>query len=107
MVLPQRRLSTTDMSAGQEFDLARQLGAPLGAYTTLGTYRYQRNFRNGSVFVNADVVSHNIDVNRASQPLAAASGVIVASSSPLTTHQLKSAVVRDSKRAIAQCLKKE
>jgi len=67
---------------GQEFDLARQLGAPLGSYTTLGTYLYQRNFQNGSVFVNADVVSHNIDVNGASQALAAASGVIVASPSP-------------------------
>jgi hypothetical protein len=66
----------------QEFDTARQLGAPLGVYTTLGTYLYQRNFQNGSVFVNADVVSHNIAVNGAIQPLAAASGIIVLSSTP-------------------------
>lgn len=58
---------------------AKKLGAPLAAYQQVGTttYLYQRNFQNGTVFVNADTVAHTITFNNTTQTLNSASGIIL------------------------------
>jgi hypothetical protein len=64
-----------------QFESARKLGTPLGAYTPLGSYVFRRDFQHGSVFVNADTASHDVSINGVNQRLASASAVIVQTSS--------------------------